>query len=162
MRSDDFYMHRALEQAHLAAEQGEVPVGAVVVNSAGDIIGRGFNQPIGAGDPSAHAEIIAMRQAAEYLDNYRLLGCTLYVTLEPCMMCLGAVINARLARIVYAAPEPKTGMIESRANLLMQPWHSQVPAVTGGVLASRSKRLLRDFFAYKRGHGDTATSEDSD
>ncbi|SDL97413.1 tRNA(adenine34) deaminase [Franzmannia pantelleriensis] len=150
MRSDDFYMHRALDQARLALAAGEVPVGAVVVDPAGEIIGAGFNAPIAEHDPSAHAEMQAIRAACERLGNYRLDGCTLYVTLEPCMMCSGALIHARLARVVYGAAEPKTGMVESRANLFAQPWHNHRVEVVGGLLAVQAKRLLRDFFAARR------------
>lgn len=132
---------------------GEVPVGAVVVSAQGDIVGEGYNRPIGEHDPSAHAEIQALRDAGQRLGNYRLEGCTLYVTLEPCMMCLGAIINARIVRIVYGAPEPNTGMIESRANLAAQPWFNHVVDVNGGVLAAQARRVLKQFFAARR---DTA------
>lgn len=150
MRSDEFYMHRALDQAHQGLVAGEVPVGAVVVDAAGDIVGRGFNAPVARHDPSAHAEIRALRDAGERLGNYRLDGCTLYVTLEPCLMCTGAIILARLARMVYGAAEPRSGMVESKANLFAQPWHHHRVEVQGGVLASRASRLMRDFFAARR------------
>lgn len=150
MRSDEFYMHRALDQARLGLAAGEVPVGAVVVDDAGDIIGEGFNAPVAGHDPSAHAEVQALRDAAERLGNYRLDGCTLYVTLEPCLMCTGAIIHARLARVVYGAAEPKTGMVESRANLFAQPWYNHRVEVEGGLLAAQAKRLLKAFFAGRR------------
>lgn len=150
MRSDEFYMHRALDQAHEAAAAGEVPVGAVVVDAHGEIIGAGYNAPVSSHDPSAHAEVRALREAATRLGNYRLAGCTLYVTLEPCMMCSGAVVHARLTRLVYGAAEPKTGMIESRANLLAQPWHNHRVIIEGGVLAGRAKQLLQAFFSQRR------------
>ncbi|WP_192035314.1 tRNA adenosine(34) deaminase TadA [Halomonas sp. YLGW01] len=150
MRSDEFYMHRALDQARLGLAAGEVPVGAVVVDEAGEIIGEGFNAPVGGKDPSAHAEVCALRDAARRLGNYRLDGCTLYVTLEPCLMCTGTIIHARLARIVYGAAEPKTGMVESRANLFAQPWYNHRVAVEGGLLATQAKRLLKAFFAERR------------
>lgn len=150
MRSDEFYMHRALDQARMALESGEVPVGAVVVDMAGDIVGAGYNAPVSRHDPSAHAEIQALRAAAQALGNYRLDGCSLYVTLEPCLMCAGAIIHARLARVVYGAAEPKTGMVESKANLFAQPWHNHRVQVEGGLLAVQSRRLLRDFFAERR------------
>ncbi|WP_136069200.1 tRNA adenosine(34) deaminase TadA [Modicisalibacter radicis] len=150
MRSDSYYMHRALDQARAAQAAGEVPVGAVVVDDSGEIVGRGYNAPVGGHDPSAHAEIRALRDAAERFANYRLDGCTLYVTLEPCMMCAGAIIHARLARVVYAAAEPRTGMVESRANLFAQPWFNHQVTVEGGLLASQSKRLLQAFFAERR------------
>lgn len=151
MRSDIFYMHRALDQAREASRVGEVPVGAVVVDDAGRVIGAGYNAPVSSLDPCAHAEIRALRAAAMGLGNYRLDGCTLYVTLEPCMMCSGAIIHARLARLVYGAAEAKTGMVESRANLIGQPWHNHQVTVEGGVLASQSRKLLQTFFAARRG-----------
>ncbi|WP_372612349.1 tRNA adenosine(34) deaminase TadA [Halomonas sp.] len=150
MRSDEFYMHRALDQARDGLVAGEVPVGAVVVNPVGEIIGAGFNAPLGCHDPSAHAEIRALRDAGARLGNYRLEGCTLYVTLEPCLMCTGAIIHARMARLVYGAAEPRSGMVESRANLFAQPWFNHHVEVQGGVLAPRVSCLLRDFFAARR------------
>ncbi|MBB3141026.1 tRNA adenosine(34) deaminase TadA [Halomonas organivorans] len=150
MRSDEFYMHRALDQARLAGEAGEVPVGAVVVDAAGEIVGEGYNAPVADHDPSAHAEIRALRDAGARLGNYRLDGCTLFVTLEPCLMCTGAIIHARLARVVYGAAEPRTGMVESRANLFAQPWYNHRVAVEGGVLATRVSKLLKAFFAERR------------
>lgn len=150
IRSDEFYMHRALDQARLAAEAGEVPVGAVVVNALGDIIGVGHNSPVASHDPSSHAEVCALRAAGQQRSNYRLEGCTLFVTLEPCMMCAGAMLHARLARLVYGAPEPRSGMVESKANLLAQPWFNHQLEVTGGVLATPAKTLLKQFFAAKR------------
>ncbi|MGM0915749.1 MAG: tRNA adenosine(34) deaminase TadA [Pseudomonadota bacterium] len=150
MRSDEFYMHRALDQARLGLAAGEVPVGAVVVDAAGEIIGAGYNAPVAGHDPSAHAEIRALRDAGARLGNYRLDGCTLYVTLEPCLMCTGAIIHARLARLVYGAAEPRSGMVESKANLFAQPWYNHHVAVQGGVLAPRASRLLREFFASRR------------
>lgn len=157
-RSDHFYMHRALEQARYAMAAGEVPVGAVVVSAAGEVIGCGHNAPCSHQDPSAHAEIEALREAAQRVGNYRLEHCTLYVTLEPCMMCLGAVINARIARVVYGAAEPRTGMIESRANLAAQPWFNHRLLVEGGILAVPARRLLKQFFAERR----VAVSPDAD
>ncbi|WP_027961779.1 tRNA adenosine(34) deaminase TadA [Halomonas halodenitrificans] len=150
MRSDEFYMHRALDQARLGLAAGEVPVGAVVVDGDGDIIGVGYNAPVGGHDPSAHAEICALRDAGTRLGNYRLDGCSLYVTLEPCLMCTGAIIHARVARVVYAAVEPRSGMAESKANLFAQPWYNHRVTVEGGVLATRASRLLREFFATRR------------
>ncbi|GGX90104.1 tRNA-specific adenosine deaminase [Litchfieldella qijiaojingensis] len=155
MRSDEFYMHRALDQARLGLVAGEVPVGAVLVDASGEIVGRGYNAPVGEHDPSAHAEIRALRDAAVRLGNYRLDGCTLYVTLEPCLMCAGAIIQARVARLVYGAAEPKTGMVESKANLFAQPWHNHRVQVDGGLLATQARRLLRDFFAERRGGDDS-------
>ncbi|HAV46548.1 MAG TPA: tRNA-specific adenosine deaminase, partial [Halomonas sp.] len=129
---------------------GEVPVGAVVVDTQGEIIGAGHNAPLASCDPSGHAEVRALREAGQRLGNYRLEGCTLFVTLEPCMMCAGTMVHARIARLVYGAAEPRTGMVESKANLLAQPWFNHHIAVTGGVLAAPAKRLLKQFFAEKR------------
>ncbi len=150
IRSDEFYMHRAMDQAHLAFAAGEVPVGAVVVDAHGEIIGAGHNAPQASCDPSGHAEVRALREAGQRLGNYRLEGCMLFVTLEPCMMCAGAMVHARIARLVYGAPEPRTGMVESKANLLAQPWFNHRIEVTSGVLAAPAKRLLKQFFAEKR------------
>lgn len=150
MRSDEFYMHRALDQAREGLAVGEVPVGAVVVDVTGEIVGAGYNAPVSCHDPSAHAEVRALRDAGARLGNYRLDGCTLYVTLEPCLMCTGAIIHARLARLVYGAAEPRTGMVESKANLFAQPWHNHRVAVEGGVLAVPSSRLLKAFFEARR------------
>lgn len=157
-RGDHYYMHRALEQARCAMAAGEVPVGAVVVSASGEVIGKGHNAPCSHHDPSAHAEIEALRAAARSIGNYRLEHCTLYVTLEPCMMCLGAIINARIARVVYGAAEPRTGMVESRANLAAQPWFNHRLTVDGGVLAVPARRLLKQFFAERR----AAVSPDAD
>ncbi|PMR76568.1 tRNA adenosine(34) deaminase TadA [Billgrantia endophytica] len=150
MRSDEFYMHRALDQAREGLAAGEVPVGAVVVDADGEIVGAGYNAPVSGHDPSAHAEIRALRDAGERLGNYRLHDCTLYVTLEPCLMCTGAIIHARLARVVYGAAEPRTGMVESKANLFAQPWYNHRVEVEGGVLASHASRLLKAFFEMRR------------
>ncbi len=143
------YMQQALSQAHNAYILGEVPVGAVVVKD-GAIIATGFNQPIGEHDPTAHAEIMALRAAATLLGNYRLPGCELYVTLEPCAMCAGAMMHARLARVVYGAPDPKTGVAGSVMNLFEQAQLNHQTEVLGGVLAEGSAKLLRQFFAERR------------
>lgn len=158
MRSDEFYMHRALDQAREGLAAGEVPVGAVVVDGRGEIVGAGYNAPVAGHDPSAHAEIRALRAAGRHLGNYRLDGCTLYVTLEPCLMCTGAIIHARLARLVYGAAEPRTGMVESKANLFAQPWYNHRVVAEGGVLATRSSQLLKAFFAARRDEPGPATS----
>lgn len=150
MRSDEYYMHRALDQARLAFAEGEVPVGAVVVDAAGNVIGVGHNTPVANHDPSAHAEIMALRAAGKQLGNYRLDGCTLFVTLEPCLMCTGAMIHARLARVVYGAAEPHTGMVESKANLFAQPWFNHRIEVQGGMLGARAAQLLKAFFTQRR------------
>ncbi|MGH8853841.1 MAG: tRNA adenosine(34) deaminase TadA, partial [Telluria sp.] len=134
-------MQLALDQARLAWAEGEVPVGAVVVKD-GEVIAAGYNQPIGRHDPTAHAEIVALRAAAEKLGNYRLPGCELYVTLEPCIMCSGAMIHARLARVVYAASDPKTGACGSVLNLFEQEQLNHHTAVAGGVMAEEASGLL--------------------
>ncbi len=147
--SDEVWMAQALEQAHLAAREGEVPVGAVVVKN-GEIIGRGFNRPIGSHDPSAHAEIQALRDASRCLGNYRLTDCDLYVTLEPCAMCSGAIFHARIRHVVYGAPDPKTGVAGSVTNLYESPQLNHHADIRGGVLAEESAALLQSFFAARR------------
>ena len=147
--ADEAFMRAALEQAQRAWDQGEVPVGAVVVKD-GVVIARGYNQPIGKHDPTAHAEIVALRAAAEVLGNYRLPGCELYVTLEPCVMCSGAMMHARLARIVYGAPDPKTGACGSVVNLFEQEQLNHHAQTVGGVLAEDCAGLLKSFFAARR------------
>lgn len=147
--ADRAFMARALEQAQLAWQHGEVPVGAVVVCD-GAVIATGFNQPIGRHDPTAHAEIVALRAAAEHLGNYRLPGCTLYVTLEPCVMCSGAMMHARLARVVYAAQDPKTGACGSVLDLFAEEKLNHHAAVEGGVLAGEAGAMLKAFFAERR------------
>ena len=157
--TDAIFMQQALSQAHNAWALGEVPVGALVVKD-GQIIATGFNQPIGSHDPTAHAEIMALRAAAEILGNYRLPGCELYVTLEPCAMCAGAMMHARLSRVVFGAPDPKTGACGSVVNLFEQEKLNHHAVVTGGVLADDCGALLRDFFAARRGAARAATSID--
>ena len=142
-------MREALELARKAAAAGEVPVGAVVV-SAGQVIGRGFNQPISGHDPTAHAEIVALRDAAQQMGNYRLGDCELYVTLEPCVMCSGAIMHARIARLVYGAPDPKTGACGSVVDLFAETRLNHHTQVTGGVLADDAAQLLQQFFAARR------------
>lgn len=147
--SDERFMALALEQAQLAWQHGEVPVGAVVVCD-GAVIATGFNQPIGTHDPTAHAEIVALRAAAAKVGNYRLPGCTLYVTLEPCVMCSGAMMHARLARVVYAAQDPKTGACGSVLDLFAHEQLNHHAAVAGGVLALEASTMLKAFFAERR------------
>ncbi|CAN7336204.1 tRNA adenosine(34) deaminase TadA [Pseudoduganella sp. LjRoot289] len=147
--ADEGYMRQALEQAQRAWDQGEVPVGAVVVKD-GVVIARGYNQPIGRHDPTAHAEIVALRAAAEVLGNYRLPGCELYVTLEPCVMCSGAMMHARLSRVVYGAPDPKTGACGSVVNLFEQERLNHHAQAVGGVLADDCAGILKSFFAARR------------
>ena len=142
-------MQQALSQAHNAWALGEVPVGAVVVKD-GQVIATGFNQPIGTHDPTAHAEIMALRAAATILGNYRLPGCELYVTLEPCVMCAGAMMHARLKRVVFGAADPKTGACGSIVNLFEQEKLNHHTEVIGGVLAEECGGLLKAFFAERR------------
>ena len=146
---DSVYMRQALDQAHNAWALGEVPVGAVLVKD-GQIIATGFNQPIGTHDPTAHAEIMALRAAASILGNYRLPGCELYVTLEPCAMCAGAMMHARLARVVFGASDPKTGACGSIVNLFSQEQLNHHTEVVGGVLIDECGAMLKDFFAARR------------
>jgi tRNA(adenine34) deaminase len=146
---DGAFMQLALEQARHAWDLGEVPVGAVVVKD-GVVIASGYNQPIGRHDPTAHAEIMALRAAAELLGNYRLPGCELYVTLEPCVMCSGAMLHARLARVVFGASDPKTGACGSVLNLFEQERLNHQTALAGGVLADECGAMLRGFFAERR------------
>lgn len=142
-------MREALTLARAAWDAGEVPVGAVVVRE-GEIIGRGFNRPISGHDPSAHAEIQALRDAAARLGNYRLPGCELFVTLEPCAMCAGAIMHARIARVIYGARDPKTGAHGSVLDLFAEPRLNFHTTVTGGVLADDCGQMLSDFFAQRR------------
>lgn len=142
-------MRRALELARHAAIAGEVPVGAVVVHG-GEIIGEGWNQPIRAHDPSAHAEMVALRAAAARIRNYRLLDTTLYVTLEPCAMCAGAIVHARVARVVYGAADPKAGAAGSVFSLLNSSALNHRADITHGVLAEECGKLLKDFFQSRR------------
>ncbi|WP_229223455.1 tRNA adenosine(34) deaminase TadA [Duganella sp. sic0402] len=147
--ASDAYMRLALEQAQQAWNLGEVPVGAVVVKD-GEVIAVGCNQPIGQHDPTAHAEIVALRAAAEKLGNYRLPGCELYVTLEPCVMCSGAMMHARLAKVVFGAADPKTGACGSVLNLFEQEQLNHHTEVVGGVMADECGAMLKNFFAARR------------
>jgi tRNA(adenine34) deaminase len=142
-------MREAISQAHNAWALGEVPVGAVVVKD-GVVIATGFNQPIGTHDPTAHAEIMALRAAAAILGNYRLPGCELYVTLEPCAMCAGAMMHARLSRVIFGASDPKTGTCGSIVNLFEQEKLNHHTELIGGVLADDCGKLLKEFFADRR------------
>jgi tRNA(adenine34) deaminase len=142
-------MRAALDEARKAQAAGEVPVGAVVVKD-GEIIGAGFNAPISRHDPTAHAEIRALRDAATKLGNYRLPGCELYVTLEPCAMCVGAMLHARIARLIYGASDPKTGACGSVINLFAEVKLNHHATATPGVMAGECAALLRDFFTGKR------------
>ena len=142
-------MRQALMQAVKAAATGEVPIGAVVV-SGGQVVGEGFNQPIASHDPTAHAEVVALRAAARSLGNYRLTGATLYVTVEPCLMCVGAMIHARVGSVVFGATEPKAGALQSMTNAHELAGLNHRLAVTGGVLADESRELLQQFFQARR------------
>ena len=146
---DDTFMREALALAQRAWDLGEVPVGAVVVKD-GEIIGRGFNQPITSSDPTTHAEIVALRDAAQHLRNYRLIDCELYVTLEPCMMCVGAMLHARLKRVVFGARDPKTGVCGSVIDLPAEARLNHHSTFESGVLAEECGGLLKRFFAERR------------
>ncbi|HXV11667.1 MAG TPA: tRNA adenosine(34) deaminase TadA [Burkholderiales bacterium] len=148
--NDEEFMAQALELAREAQATGEVPVGAVVVKD-GAVIGRGYNHPISSHDPSAHAEMVALRDAAARLGNYRLTGCELFVTLEPCVMCAGAIMHARIDRLVFGAPDPKTGACGSVVNLFSEARLNHHTRVTGNVLRDASLELLRAFFGARRG-----------
>lgn len=147
--NDEIWMQRALELAWQAAEAGEVPVGAVLVRDQ-QVLGEGYNQPIIAHDPSAHAEVVALRAAARAEQNYRLPGSTLYVTLEPCTMCFGAMVHARVARLVYAAKEPRAGVCESQLQLPQVDFYNHKLLVEGGLMEAESAAMLKAFFAARR------------
>lgn len=147
--NDEYFMRAALELARQAEQCGEVPVGAVVVKD-GVIIGRGSNAPIGRHDPSAHAEMLALRDAAQNVGNYRLVGCELYVTLEPCLMCVGAMFHARIARVIFGASDPKTGAAGSVLDLFEEQRLNHHAEVLGGVLAAECGSVLSQFFAARR------------
>jgi len=147
--SDELWMEEALREAQRALTLGEVPVGAVVVR-AGRVIGRGCNRPISANDPTAHAEILALRDAAQAVDNYRLIDCDLYVTVEPCAMCAGAITHARIRRLIYGAEDPKAGAVHSVLQVLNHPKLNHRVEVTSGVLGARCMDLLQDFFRERR------------
>jgi tRNA(adenine34) deaminase len=147
--SDDHFMREALELARRAADAGEVPVGAVIVRN-GAIVGRGYNQPVSGNDPTAHAEVMALRDAAERIGNYRLAECEMFVTLEPCAMCAGAIMHARLSRVVYGAADPKSGACGSVVDLFAEGRLNHHAAIVGGVMAEEAGAMLRDFFAVRR------------
>ena len=150
LAADELFMREALALAEQAGAAGEVPVGAIVVKD-GEIIGRGYNRPIASQDATAHAEIIALREAAARRHNYRLAGCDLYVTLEPCVMCSGAIFHARIARVVFGATDPKTGACGSVVNLYAEARLNHHTTVLGGVSAEEAGALLQRFFAARRG-----------
>jgi tRNA(adenine34) deaminase len=149
LRNDEFYMLEALALAREAEQLGEIPVGAVAV-SGGGIVGRGFNRPLSTGDPTAHAEMQALREAASILGNYRLGDVTLYVTLEPCVMCAGAVVNARIRRLVFGARDLRFGAVRSKFRLADSDLLNHRAEITEGVLAADCTRLLQNFFAQRR------------
>jgi tRNA(adenine34) deaminase len=149
---DQFFMTQALELAAQGAALGEVPVGAIVVQD-GEIVGRGFNCPISGSDPSAHAEMVAIRNAAQAVQNYRLPGSTLYVTLEPCSMCAGLIVHARIARVVFGALEPKAGVVQSQGQFFAQGFLNHRLMVEGGVLAEECGAILSEFFRARRAKG---------
>lgn len=147
---DERFMREAMELARQGAERGEVPVGAVLVLD-GEVIGRGFNCPISTSDPSAHAEMVAIRAAAAAVRNYRLPGSTLYVTLEPCSMCAGLIVHSRIARVVYGTTEPKAGVAVSRGQFFTQDFLNHRVLIEGGVLAQECSEMLSAFFKARRG-----------
>jgi tRNA(Arg) A34 adenosine deaminase TadA len=147
--NDEQYMQRALALAQQAAAKGEVPVGAVLV-CEGEVIGEGFNCPISTNDPTAHAEVMALRDAAKRISNYRLPNTTLYVTVEPCAMCAGALVHARVARVVYGTPEPKAGVADSHLSLFAAPHFNHRVCCEGGVLQEDCANLMQDFFRSRR------------
>jgi tRNA(adenine34) deaminase len=149
LTTDQLFMTRALELAQCAADQGEVPVGAVIVHK-GKIVGEGYNQPITRCDPTAHAEIVALRAAAISTNNYRLPGCDLYVTIEPCTMCVGALMHARINRIIFGAAEPRAGALVSQLQLAENGPYNHAIRWHGGVLADQCSLLIKHFFKYKR------------
>jgi tRNA(adenine34) deaminase len=149
MEPHDTYMRAALNEAREAFEAGEVPVGAVVVLD-GDIVGRGFNQPIRANDPTAHAEMVALRAAARSLGNYRLVGTTMYVTIEPCLMCVGAMVHARVGTLVFGATEPKAGAVVSACRAHELPSLNHRIEVVGGVLGEECRAIIQEFFKTRR------------
>lgn len=146
---DQQYMRMAIEQAQLAAQSGEVPVGAVLVKD-GQVISKAFNKPIANHDPSAHAEMLALREAALAEENYRIAGSTLYVTLEPCAMCSGAMLHARIDRVVYGASDPKTGAAGSVLDIFASKQINHQTSVEGGIMSEECGQLLRDFFKGRR------------
>lgn len=148
-RDDEKWMKMALKAAQAAADQGEVPVGAIIVHE-NNLVAAAGNRPIGQNDPTAHAEIRAIRIASDYFENYRLPGTTLYVTLEPCIMCIGAIIHARIDRLVFGATDPKTGAVKSLYQVGTDTRLNHLPDITSGVLADESAALLKSFFKEKR------------
>ena len=158
-QNHEYWMQRALELAECAEQSGEVPVGAVLIRD-GIVLGEGWNRSISDHDPSAHAEIVAMRNAGRQLDNYRLPGTTLYVTLEPCPMCVGAMIHARIERLVFGAADPKTGALGGAFSLPQIHQHNHVLETEGGVLAAEAGEMLRSFFRRRRKSSGSGENRD--
>ena len=150
MHSDEHYMHLALDEARAAQAAGEVPVGAIVVSALGEVLGAGNNQVLRSNDPTAHAENVSLRAAGLALSNYRLLGCTLFCTLEPCAMCAGAILHARISRLVFAARDPKAGACGSALSVMNHPALNHRAEVTEGILAGECSAMLTDFFRARR------------
>nr|WP_324259478.1 tRNA adenosine(34) deaminase TadA [Cellvibrio fontiphilus] len=146
---DEYWMSRAFALAAQGEQLGEVPVGAVIVYD-GQVVGEGFNQPITSHDPTAHAEIVALRQAAQQLQNYRLVGASIYVTLEPCTMCVGALVHARISRLVFGTAEPKAGAVVSKSQLLDNDYFNHRVSYSSGVMAQECQHQLSQFFALRR------------
>ena len=149
VNTDSLFMMRALELAQFAADDGEVPVGAVIVHD-GEIVGEGYNQPISSCDPIAHAEVVAIRPPRTSLNNYRLIGCELYVTIEPCTMCVGAMVHARIKRVIFGALEPRAGALKSQLQLMEHGPYNHSIVWDGGVLAEQCGAMMADFFRQKR------------
>ncbi len=155
-------MQLALEEAHAAEAEDEVPIGAIIISPTGEIIGRGHNQVVTTSDPTAHAEIAAMRSAAKALGNYRLTGCTLYSTLEPCAMCAGAILHARIGRLVFSARDPKAGACGSALSVMNHPALNHRVIVEEGLLAEVTGPMLTDFFRRRRGMQPSTLNSASD
>ena len=147
---DHYFMEMAIAEAETAGNLDEVPVGAVVVDANGQVIGKGHNETITRCDPSAHAELLALRRAARKIQNYRLLGTTLYATVEPCVMCMGTAVHARVSRVVFGAPDPKWGACGSIYNFSLDERFNHQPEITPGICADRCRQLIQDFFVGKR------------
>ncbi len=156
----DRFMGDALDQACLARDAGEVPIGAVLVMD-GQVVGRGYNRPISGVDPTAHAELVAIRDAAARLGNYRLTGSTLYVTVEPCLMCTGAFVHARISTVVFGAPEPRTGALESTVRGAELPGHNHRVAVVRGVRSDECRALMQAFFKQRRSRANAGAASGS-
>ena len=149
---DEYYMNLAILEAKKADQIDEVPVGAVIVNKNNDVIGYGYNSPISSNDPTSHAEINAIRSASQVLNNYRLIDTTLYVTIEPCIMCMGAIIHARIKRLVFGARDPKWGAADSLYNMADDKRLNHHPEIVSGIYEEKTKQLIKKFFINKRSH----------